>query len=150
MLTSVTGNKYWRFVMTLEQFIRGEAQGHWTLEVYGITPGYLEVRIAPDGDRDEAIEYLLVGNVLLAEPPEKPRPPEENEEGVWVDVTARAAELRAIAEARDYVKGLGPDLFAEDELFILSMPQRSGKSIYWDPGRESRWGSVFSGEEIEA
>jgi hypothetical protein len=76
MLTSVTGNKYWRFVMTLEQFIRGEAQGHWTLEVYGITPGYLEVRIAPDGDRDEAIEYLLVGNVLLTEQPEHHRPPE--------------------------------------------------------------------------
>jgi hypothetical protein len=136
--------------MTLEEFMRSNAVGTFTLMVYGVAPGYLKVRACPGGDVSASIEYWLVGNVLLQEPPIPPRPPEENEEGVWVDVTARAAELRAIDEARDYVKGLGPDLFADDELFIFSMPQRSGKSIYWDPGRESRWGSVFSGEDIAA
>lgn len=64
--------------MTLEELIRGRAQGHWTLEVYGIGAGYLKIRIAPAGDRDEAVEYWLVGNCLLEEPPERPLPPEES------------------------------------------------------------------------
>jgi AAA domain len=35
-----------------------------------------------------------------------------------------------IAEARDYVEWLVPDLFTADELFILGMPPRGGKSIF--------------------
>jgi AAA domain len=35
-----------------------------------------------------------------------------------------------LAEARDYVEWLVPDLFTADELFILGMPPRGGKSIF--------------------
>jgi hypothetical protein len=77
MLTSVTGSKYWSIGMTLEEFMRSNAVGTFTLMVYGVAPGYLKVRACPGGDVSASIEYWLVGNVLLEEPPERPRPPEE-------------------------------------------------------------------------
>jgi hypothetical protein len=82
--------------MTLEELIRAIGKSNWTLEVYGVGSGYLKVWVRPSDGTEFAHKYWLVGNVLLEEPPESPLPPEENEEGVWVDVTARAAEFRAI------------------------------------------------------
>jgi hypothetical protein len=81
--------------MTLEEFIRAQAQGSWTLQVYGIAPGYLKVRISPGGDLSEAIEYWLVGNVLLSEPPERPLPPEEYSPYILLDTESIGVEAIA-------------------------------------------------------
>jgi hypothetical protein len=56
--------------MTLEEFMRSNAIGTFTLMVYGVAPGYLKVRACPGGDVSESIEYWLVGNVFLPEPPD--------------------------------------------------------------------------------
>jgi hypothetical protein len=81
--------------MTLEEFMRSNAVGTFTLAVYGVAPGYLKVKVCPGGDISEAIEYWLVGNVLLPEPPERPLPPEElspylllDTESLWVEAVA--------------------------------------------------------------
>jgi hypothetical protein len=81
--------------MTLEESIRSEAQGRWTLEVYGVAPGYLKVRVFPDGGRYGAIEYWLVGNILLTDPPETPLPPEEFTPYILLDTESIGVEAVA-------------------------------------------------------
>jgi hypothetical protein len=81
--------------MTLEGFIRSEAQGCWSFEVCGIAPGYLKVRIGPDEHWSAATEYWLVGNVLLEEPPELPRPPEEFSPYILLDTESIGVEAVA-------------------------------------------------------
>jgi hypothetical protein len=81
--------------MTLEEFMRSNAVGTFTLMVYGVAPGYLKVRACPGGDVSASIEYWLVGNVLLEEPPELPRPPEEFSPYILLDTESIGVEAVA-------------------------------------------------------
>jgi hypothetical protein len=81
--------------MTLEEFMRSNAVGTFTLMVYGVAPGYLKVRACPGGDVSASIEYWLVGNVLLEEPPESPLPPEEQSRYILLDTESISVEAVA-------------------------------------------------------